>query len=340
MIEVVRGRLEPATAEELVGFWAEQGVLFGEDARRRLPEVVCVLREDGRIAGVSSVAAAEVPAVSGRRFWVYRSLLPGAAAELAPAMIRGTFRALDAEFDGEPGSPIGLCVLLGDAEQGQRRSEAQWLDPPMVYAGYLGDGRQVRIGYFEDAAITRGGQRASPIEIQLASGWALEGGHHVSVFAQQDMVTSADVTEMWVRERALPAEEARRRVDELLSVGTDQHGRLAGVSTAYLQRHDQLHADMWFIRVFVAAGHRRFDLSTALALVGRDHLLRRHFSGEDRRGLGLIFEVQHEGYKLNAPHALWYPTHFTFIGENPRGDHVRVHYFPGALAPEPDQGST
>jgi hypothetical protein len=27
------------------------------------------------------------------------------------------------------------------------------------------------------------------------------------------------------------------------------------------------------------------------------------------------------------------PTDFTFIVENQRGDHVRVHYFPGALAP-------
>jgi hypothetical protein len=29
------------------------------------------------------------------------------------------------------------------------------------------------------------------------------------------------------------------------------------------------------------------------------------------------------------------PTDFTFIGENDRGDHVRVHYFPGAEAPGP-----
>ena len=33
--------------------------------------------------------------------------------------------------------------------------------------------------------------------------------------------------------------------------------------------------------------------------------------------------------------AKWMPTEFTFIGENAKGDHVRVHYFPGARAPLP-----
>jgi hypothetical protein len=338
-IEVVRGRLEPDTAEELITFWAEQGALVGDDARRRLPEVVCVLRDGARVAGACSVRAAEVPLIGGRRFWVYRSLLPGNGSAHGPAMIRETFGALAAEFDGEPGSPIGLCVLIGDAAERRRRPEAEWFDPHMVYAGYLDDGRQVRIGYFDDASIARGGARAEPMELQLEHGWALEDRHRVAAFAEQDIVTKADVVEMWVGERALAEEEARRRVDEVVAVATDGDGRLAGVSTAYLQHNDQLRADMWYSRVFVASAHRRVDLSTALALVGRDHLLRRYFSGEDARAIGTIFEVQHEGLKLRGHMARWPPAHFTFIGENARGDHVRVHYFPDAPAPEPPHGS-
>ena len=37
--------------------------------------------------------------------------------------------------------------------------------------------------------------------------------------------------------------------------------------------------------------------------------------------------------KRHFDDALWLPTDFTSIGENQRGDHVRVHYLPGALAP-------
>jgi hypothetical protein len=144
---------------------------------------------------------------------------------------------------------------------------------------------------------------------------------------------------MWLREGALRTEEAHRRVGEVLTVATDPDGRLAGVNTAYLQRSDQLRADMWHLRTFIATDHRRFDLATVVALLSRDHLSRRYYSGENRRALGMLFEVQHEGWKRIGHMARWLPTDFVFIGENVRGDHVRVHYFPGALAPEPDQGS-
>jgi hypothetical protein len=150
-IEVVRGRLDPDAAEELIEFWTAEGALFGEDARRRLPQVVCVLRHDGRIAGACSVREAEVPLIGGRRFWVYRSLLTPEAADQGAEMISATFAALEREFDLQDASPIGLCLLLSDAER-PRRPEADWYCPPMVYAGYLEDGRQVRVGYFDLAS--------------------------------------------------------------------------------------------------------------------------------------------------------------------------------------------
>jgi hypothetical protein len=156
-IEVVRGRLEPSAADELLAFWAAHGVLSGEQARRRLREVVCLLRRGTAIAGVSSAYAADVALLGGRRFWVYRSFLPGDAPAWGPAMIAATFDALEGEFDLEAGSPIGLCLLLSKAER-QLRPDADWYRPPIVYAGYLEDGRQVRAGYFDLASASR--QRA------------------------------------------------------------------------------------------------------------------------------------------------------------------------------------
>jgi hypothetical protein len=63
-------------------------------------------------------------------------------------------------------------------------------------------------------------------------------------------------------------------------------------------------------------------------------------AGGDRRGIGLLFEVENEGLKRIFPEARWMPTDFLCIGENQRGDHVRVHHFPDVPAPEPDQGNT
>ena len=123
--------------------------------------MVCLLRTaEGTIAGVSSVSAADVPLVGGRRFWMFRTLLPGTAAAHAPAMIGATFSALAAEFDGAAGAPIGLCVLLTPDALAAHPPEAVWSDPPMVYAGYLADDRQVRIGYFAGASIGQGAAHA------------------------------------------------------------------------------------------------------------------------------------------------------------------------------------
>jgi hypothetical protein len=154
---VVRERVVGALADELLAFWAAHRALPEAEARRRLPEVVCVLRAGGSVAGASSVHPADVPLIGGRRFWIYRSLLPGAAAEHWRSLIRATFAALEREFDGRPESPIGLCVLLATAAERSRAPEAEWSDPRMIYAGYLEDGRQVRIGYFDGAVITAPG---------------------------------------------------------------------------------------------------------------------------------------------------------------------------------------
>ena len=161
-IEVVRGRLSDERAGQLLRFWASQGVLDEADARSRLPEVVCVLLDDsGAIAGVNSVFPAGVEVVGGRNFWVYRSLIHAGAAAAGPAMVSAAFDALDEEFDADADGPIGLCLLMGEGDRIGWPLDAEWSDPRLFYAGYLGDGRQVRVGYFEGAAIGEGVSRRS-----------------------------------------------------------------------------------------------------------------------------------------------------------------------------------
>lgn len=149
----MRGRLDRGRAEEVLGFWSARRALPDEEAQRRLHEVVCLLRRAGALTGVTSAYEADVALIGGRSFWVYRSLLDPVAADHAPAMLRETFRALEAEFDGSPGSPLGLCVLVADSAERARRPEAEWEDPRLVYAGYGAGGQQLRIGYFKGALI-------------------------------------------------------------------------------------------------------------------------------------------------------------------------------------------
>jgi hypothetical protein len=166
-------------------------------------------------------------------------------------------------------------------------------------------------------------------------GWPLPGGYRIDLFAEQDAVGVDDVIDLWTREGVLSVQEAQRRVGEVLLVATDADSRIAGISTMYLLRNEQLRMQLWYVRAFTAQAHRRSTVAVSLAVIGREHMQEQFLSGRDRRAGGLIYEVENEGLKAYFPDALWMPTDFLFIGENDRGAHVRVHYFPGALAPEP-----
>ena len=84
MIEAVRGGLTPGLEAEILDFWPAVGGLAADEARRRLPDVVCVLRCDGILAGLTTAHAADVALIGGRRFWIYGSALVGRCGRPGP----------------------------------------------------------------------------------------------------------------------------------------------------------------------------------------------------------------------------------------------------------------
>ena len=160
------------------------------------------------------------------------------------------------------------------------------------------------------------------------------GAFRFEPFAEQDAVGEDAIVEFWRRETGMPEEVARRRAQELLLVVLDEDDRPVAVSTAFLHRSEQLHMVLWQVRAIVAAAHRRSDIGITLAQRVRD-LLRERFDAGDRRGAGVLFEVENEALKRHMNTALWHRTDFTFIGETPGGAHVRIHFFPGVRAPDP-----
>jgi hypothetical protein len=166
-------------------------------------------------------------------------------------------------------------------------------------------------------------------------GWPLAGGYRIDLFGEQNAVGPDDVVDLWTREGVLSEEEARRRVGEVVLVATDAEGRAAGISTMYLRRNEQLRMHLWYVRAFTAQAHRLSTVAVSLAVIGRDHMQEQFVSGRETRAGGLLYEVENEGLKRYFPDALWQPADFLFIGENDAGAHVRVHFFPGAVAPDP-----
>ncbi len=146
MIETVRGRLDAASAAEVTAFWVDAGVLTVEEAQARLPEVVCIARDDeGAIIDTATASAEPVPFLGGQLFWLYRGL----GSDATPALVAATYRALAAADEG----PIGLVRAIADRAEIEARPQVVWEDPPFLYAGYLEDGRQIRVAYFDGARI-------------------------------------------------------------------------------------------------------------------------------------------------------------------------------------------
>ena len=162
----------------------------------------------------------------------------------------------------------------------------------------------------------------------------LDPGYRIERLAESGAVTPDDVLELWARERVVKADEARRRVHEVLMVATEiATNALVGISTTNLRRVPRLGLDLWFCRVFVTADTRDANIATHLLDRSRSHHEHRFVRGEDTRGVGMILDVQNNGIKRTQNQAVWRRTFFVFIGENARHDHVRVRYFPGAVVP-------
>jgi hypothetical protein len=163
--------------------------------------------------------------------------------------------------------------------------------------------------------------------------WPLDDRYRIELLAETDLADDADVIEFWAQENAVSAAEAPVRVREVLLVAVEGTDGVVGASSVYLQHHPRLELPMWFQRGFVAARHRASSIGMHFAILGIEHLEREFAAGRDTRGRGVIQEIENEGLKRYFNRGWEPPTNMVFIGENPRGDHVRVHWFPGAHAP-------
>jgi hypothetical protein len=175
------------------------------------------------------------------------------------------------------------------------------------------------------------------VEVPTPEGRRLSPRYRIEPFAECDAVDEEAVIAMWVREGALEEARARERVRQVELVAVEREEGVVGVATTMLFDVVRLGMPMWRYRTFVARAHRESDIAFLLLHATRDRLRERFVSGEDRRGAGVIFDVQNETLKRVRNQAVWKTSRFAFIGEDERGAHHRVYYFPGATVPGPPE---
>jgi hypothetical protein len=150
-----------------------------------------------------------------------------------------------------------------------------------------------------------------------------------------------DVVAFWLKEGALPDQAAaEKRACELLVVGRDPEGRVAGVSTAVRKYVPQLGFECFFYRTFVGRAHRAHGLrSTGLFWmilresyrVGNERFLR----GCDPDVLGAYAEIENPSIMQACKELVWRDSgmNVVYIGRTQDGRHIHVWYFDGARIP-------
>jgi len=322
-VEIVFGRTE-AIADELIRFWVDNGALDEPTARDRVNAVSCILRnQDDQVRGVCSIMAAALPFLGNRNVWIYRNFLPPSerSDKAFIAMFNGTRQAAQVLLDreGTEKVPTGICVLLQDPEWIRRYPLATWQETGLVYAGCSPGGAHTRIAWLDEPG-----------------GWAnvirdLEEGFRIDpVWGKVSQEQAAEIISFWLAEGAIAEEVARQRVAEVAQIARDPEGNLAGVCTLKHRHNQRLGMPLWYLRVFVSRPHRRSSLGFCLLHSTVDYMQDLYNRGEDRRAQGIFMEVENKALRQGAPQGLWAYGRFAYLGDNERGDHLRVQYFDDA----------
>lgn len=108
----VHGRLDPATAQAIMGLWLLNNVVTPAEAQRRVNEVVYAVRNPaGELVGVNTVYTAARPG-DGATYYLYRTFIrprDRGVAGLPQLMLRLTIEYLRGLADEK--GPVGLVIV-------------------------------------------------------------------------------------------------------------------------------------------------------------------------------------------------------------------------------------
>ena len=142
--------------DQVTDLWRLHGGPVGEEAERRLEQIVFVVRtQEGRVVGLSTAFKAYVKQLRNY-FFVFRLMIapdyriPG----LTSRLLVSTRDFLESVSRNEPSAvPIGLLTLVQNPDLKKNRNEAVWPASKMVYIGNSPEGHHIRVYYFEHARI-------------------------------------------------------------------------------------------------------------------------------------------------------------------------------------------
>lgn len=159
----------------------------------------------------------------------------------------------------------------------------------------------------------------------------------VTDWQQLDPAVGETIRQFWIREEAnVSGEEAARRLHQVVAHIVDENGELAAVATAMPKVLPRLGQPLYYYRCFVGKAWRSSKLVRPL-LRRSQKVLETFASKHDYPCIGVLLELENEGFGDTLRWARWPGINFSYIGVSPRGLELRVWYFRHARLKTPEQ---
>jgi hypothetical protein len=138
------------------------------------------------------------------------------------------------------------------------------------------------------------------------------------------------VMQFWLNSRLLSAEEAEKRVAEVVMTVRDEQNEIIGISTAYKAFVKQLGHHFYMFRCAIREQERHPGLTSLLLVKTRDHLESIHQNDEGVICKGLMTVVENPRINETRREAVWPASKMVYIGATKDGRQIRLYYFKGA----------
>jgi len=143
-----------------------------------------------------------------------------------------------------------------------------------------------------------------------------------------------EVKLMWKKHfQELTEDQLHDRLKQVVFILRTAEGRVVGVSTAHKAHIAQLKNKLYSFRCFIDPDYRIPGLTSTLTVKTRDWLEDIHQTDGDEkdRCIGMITLVENERIMTFRNEAIWRASKMVYIGNSPKGFHIRVYYFKKAL---------
>lgn len=144
----------------------------------------------------------------------------------------------------------------------------------------------------------------------------------------------AGVENLWSKNfPSLTAEQVTTRLQQLVFALRTAEGDVVGVSTSYKAYIAHLKNHLYAFRCFIDPAYRIPGLTSTLLVKTRDWLETIHTTDgkEEERCIGMITLVENDRIMKFRNEAIWPASKMVYIGNSPKGYHIRAYYFKKAM---------